>query len=268
MMNRSTLLSLVFLFACLLAACGEADADAGIPVTGQGSALQLTVESPDGEQAFRQADQPISYNYVITNTGPQSLRGPVIVEDAPRQVSCPQLNTVGDQDNDLDFNESITCTAIYNPSDSDRSAGSITNRARAIVGGMVSNESTFSIGQAAATPTVRGQAELSTPAASASQTPSAIPSATQDTAPVSTETLSAIPTATPGTSSGSTETPSVIPTATLASSAGESSGPTASVDSVNVIDLPAGVETIVLPGMVPAGGSIRYSIEAAPGQQL
>src|SRR5215208_6563347 len=137
MMNRSTLVSFVFLFACLLAACGEADP--GIPVTGQESALQLTIESPDGEQAFQQGDQPISYNYVVTNTGPQSLRGPVIVEDAPRQVSCPQLNTVGDQDSDLDFNESITCTAIYSPSDSDRSAGSITNRARAIVGGMVSN---------------------------------------------------------------------------------------------------------------------------------
>jgi hypothetical protein len=35
-----------------------------------------------------------------------------------------------------------------------------------------------------------------------------------------------------------------------------------------VIDLPAGTEMIVLPGIVPAGGSIRYSINTTEGQQL
>jgi hypothetical protein len=44
--------------------------------------------------------------------------------------------------------------------------------------------------------------------------------------------------------------------------------PTASADSVNVIDLPAGSDMILLPGVVPAGGRIRYSIDAVQGQQL
>jgi hypothetical protein len=33
-------------------------------------------------------------------------------------------------------------------------------------------------------------------------------------------------------------------------------------------DLPAGVDTIILPGIVPPGGSIRYSLNATQGQQL
>jgi hypothetical protein len=206
----------------------------------------------------------ITYNYVITNTGPQSLRGPVIVEDAPRQVSCPPLNTVGDLDNDLDFNESVTCTALYTPGEADRSAGSISNRARAIVGGMASNESTFTLGQAATTPTMEG--EPGTPAASL--TPSTIPTVTQGTSTTTTETPSLVPTATPGTAADATGTPTVIPTATVVSSTEAPAGPTASSDSVNVIDLPTGTEMIVLPGIVPAGGSIRYSINTTEGQQL
>lgn len=262
MMNRTTPLLIVLLLACLLAACGEAEP--GIPVTGQESDLQLEVGSPNGERAFPQGDQAITYNYVVTNTGSQSLRGPVIVNDAPRQVSCPQLNTVGDLDNELDFNESVTCTAFYTPSESDRRAGSLTNRAQANVGGMISNESTFTLGQAPSTPTVEGDPGV--PAAS--QTPSAIATVTQGTSPDLTETPALIPTATQEPSADSTGTPQVIPTATLLSSGNAAQGPTAAVDSVNVIDLPAGVDTIVLPGIVPAGGSIRYSINAAQGQQL
>ena len=143
MTNRTTHLTVVFLLASLLTACSAADSS--IPVTGQQSALQLTVESPDGENAFRQGEEPITYNYVVTNTGSQSLSGPVIVDDAPRQVVCPPLNTVGNMDDSLDFNESISCTAYYTLSEEEKSASSITNRARAIVGGAVSNETALSV---------------------------------------------------------------------------------------------------------------------------
>ena len=279
-MNRITPLSIVFLFASLLAGCGQADS--GIPVTGQESALQLNVESPNGESVFPQGNEAITYNYVVTNTGPQSLRGPVIVNDAPRQVTCPQLETVGDLDGELDFNESVTCTAVYTPSESDRQSGSITNRAQAIVGGMVSNESTFTLGQAGSTLTVEGAAGIS----GASSTPTAFPTGTQSTAAESMETPSVVPATTQGASADATGTPLVIatatqetsadptgtpldiPTATEFSSSDAAPGPTASADSVNVVDLPAGTDTIVLPGIVPAGASIRYSIDASPGQQL
>src|SRR5215207_2052949 len=196
-MNKITHLLLVILFVSLLSACSSDDE--AIPVTGDQSDLQLTVQSPDGESTFRQGEKAITYNYVVTNTGPQSLSGPVIVEDAPRQVSCPQLNTVGNLDDKLDFNESITCTAFYTPGESERSAGSITNRARALVGGAVSNESTLTLGQAAATPSVEGDGAQDVPGAS--QTPPVIPTATQ------------------GTSTASTEIPSVNPTANTAADA-------------------------------------------------
>ncbi|HET9867916.1 MAG TPA: hypothetical protein VFQ06_11530, partial [Nitrospira sp.] len=273
MMNRITPHVLVFLFAFLLAACGGADSS--VPVTGQESDLRLEIESPNGESAFQQGDQAITYNYVVTNTGPQSLSGPVIVQDDPRVVVCPQLNTIGNLDGNLDFNESVTCTANYTPSEEERSAGSITNRARAIVGSVTSNESTYTLGQAAAAPATAG--------ADASQTPSVV---TPETFTDSTQTASALSTATPGVSTDTTQAPSVIasatpdasanitqtpadfPTATLGSSANATPGATASADTVNVIDLPAGTDTILLPGVVPAGGTIRYSINAAQGQQL
>jgi hypothetical protein len=265
MMNRITPLTIVFVLISLLAACSGSDST--IPVTGELPGLQLEVQSPNGESAFGQADQAITYNYVVTNTGPQPLSGPVLVEDAPRQVFCPQLSTVGNLDNSLDFNESVTCTALYTPSESDRSAGSITSRARAIVGGVASNESTLTLGGSSAGSIAGGAAEKAAPGNS--QTPSAIATVTRGaiTETSSTETPLAIATASEGAPAGTTETPSVIPTATLGS-ADLPPGPTASVDTVNVVDLPAGTETIVLPGVVPAGGTIRYSIYATQGQQL
>jgi hypothetical protein len=280
-MNRITSLTFVFLLASLLAACSGNEPS--IPVTGgEASALQLEVASPNGESALQQGDQAITYNYVVTNTGPQSLSGPVMVNDAPRQVFCPQLNTVGNLDSDLDFNESVTCTALYTPSEADLSAGSITSRAMAMVGGVSSNESTFTLGQAAVMPTTEGETGSLAP----SPAPSAISTVTQGasgdstaTSSVSaagtqgasgntTETPSVIPTATEGAFADTTQTPSVIPTATSGASADVPQGPTASIDAVNVIDLPAGIDTIILPGIVPPGGTIRYSINAAQGQQL
>ncbi|HEY3475237.1 MAG TPA: hypothetical protein VGK56_11550 [Anaerolineales bacterium] len=291
MMNRITPHVLVFLFASLLAACSRADSS--VPVTGQESDLRLEIESPNGESAFRQGDQAITYNYVVTNTGPQSLSGPVIVQDDPRVVVCPQLNIIGNLDSNLDFNESVTCTANYTPSEQERSAGSITNRARAIVGGVTSNESTYTLGQAAAGPTRAGADDSQTPSAvtpetsadstqmastissptlessaAATQAPSVISTATPGVSTDTTQAPSGIASATPDASANITQTPADFPTATLGSSANVTPGATASADTVNVIDLPAGTDTILLPGVVPAGGTIRYSINAAQGQQL
>jgi hypothetical protein len=271
-MNRITYLTFMVLFALLLAACGEAEP--GIPVTGQESDLQLQVEAPDGESALRQADGAITFNYVVTNTGPQSLRGPVIVNDAPRQVSCPPLSTVGDLDDELDFNESITCTAFYTPGEAERNSGSVTSRAQAIVGGMASNESTLTLGQAAGTPTGISEGAAHTP--EASPTPLAFPTDSSRTAAAPSETPQVFPTATLLVNSTATQDPSAnptgtpldIPTATVISSGNPTQLPTASADSVNVIDLPAGSDMILLPGVVPAGERIRYSIDAVQGQQL
>ncbi|HSL29251.1 MAG TPA: hypothetical protein VK900_08645 [Anaerolineales bacterium] len=355
MMNRITHLTIVLLFASLLAACSGAGSS--IPVTGEQSDLQLTIESPDGESAFQQGEA-ITYNYVLTNTGSQSLSGPVIVDDTPRQVACPQLDTVGNQDDSLDFNESITCTAYYTPSEEDRSAGSITNQARAVVGGAVSNEASLTLGvgqepsQNTPTPSAQGTGELSLVANASPQsytqagetitysyvitntgqapvgpdqftitdsrlgaplncgpadttlvpgqtvtcaanytvtaadvtaadiTNSATASGGGQTSASASTTVTgpaasavsptpfAAATATPGFPADSTETPSVMPTVPSGSSAEQTPGAAAAPGAVNVIDLPAGADSILLPGVAPAGGGIRYSLNATQGQEL
>jgi LysM repeat protein len=74
------------------------------------------------------------------------------VTDTPRQVSCPEINTIGNQDNYLDPNETITCTASYNVTDTDVSTGSVTSLATANVGGVASNQSGVTLTKAAPTP--------------------------------------------------------------------------------------------------------------------
>src|SRR3954452_16192712 len=84
--------------------------------------------------------QEISYSYLVTNTGNVSLAGPVTVTDDKATVSCPNVNTVGNNDAFLDPNEQITCTASHTITQADLTNGSLTNTARATAGGTTSNE--------------------------------------------------------------------------------------------------------------------------------
>ena len=120
----------------------------------QSSVLTLTVQTQDNVTTFNQAGEIVNYQYVITNTGTTPLAGPVIVNDSPRQVACPQLTTVGNQDDYLDQNETITCTAAYTITESDVTTGSVTNVAVATLGGITSNQTGITL--------TRGQAPPST----------------------------------------------------------------------------------------------------------
>src|SRR5687768_12882173 len=73
------------------------------------SVVRLAVEAQNSTGPFNTPGQVINYTYAVTNTGNSRLAGPVIVTDAQRQISCPDVNTVGNQDGFLDLNESITC---------------------------------------------------------------------------------------------------------------------------------------------------------------
>jgi hypothetical protein len=256
-MNRITHIMIVFLLIGMLTACSQAKPS--VPVTGEQSTLQLTVESPDGERDFRQGEA-ITYNYVVTNAGSQSLSGPVIVNDPPRQVSCPPLNTVGNLDDKLDFNESVACTTSYAPSEADRSAGSITSRAQAIVGGAASNEASLSLSlgqdQSAPTPFV----QPSVTAFPDETSPTANATSTGLVAPSGSQTPSIAATATPAAPADATQVPSVNSTAAPDS--------TAPAGAVNIINIPVPAEGVLLPGVAPAGGSIRYSLTASQGQRL
>lgn len=109
------------------------------------SVLRLTVQTQNNVTTFSQAGVIINFQYVLTNTGTPPLAGPVLVTDSPRQVACPGLNTVGNQDNYLDQNETITCMAAYSVTASDVTTGTIVSNATATAGTVASNQATFTL---------------------------------------------------------------------------------------------------------------------------
>ncbi len=123
-------------------------------ISGENSVLRLTVQTQNNVSTFSQAGETINYQYVITNTGTTPLGGPVVVTDSPRQVACPELTTVGNLDNYLDLNETITCAAAYIITESDVNTGSVTNVAVATAGGITSNQTGITL--------TRGQPQPST----------------------------------------------------------------------------------------------------------
>ena len=68
------------------------------------------------------------------------LPGPVTVADDKATVTCPALSTVGNNDSFLDPGEAVTCTASYTITQADLNNRSVTNMAKASVGGTNSNE--------------------------------------------------------------------------------------------------------------------------------
>lgn len=114
--------------------------------------LRLTVQTQNNVTTFNQVGEVINYQYVITNTGTTPLAGPVIVNDSPRQPACPGLNTVGNLDNYLDQNETVTCLAAYSVTQSDVNTGSITNVATATAGNTTSNQTGITLTRGTAPP--------------------------------------------------------------------------------------------------------------------
>ncbi|MEJ5224303.1 MAG: hypothetical protein WHV44_07585, partial [Anaerolineales bacterium] len=88
---------------------------------------------------FTQAGDVLTYSYLVTNTGAAPIPGPVTVADDKTTVTCPAVDTVGDNDNFFDPGESITCTATYTVTAADVTAQSVTNTATATVNGYNSN---------------------------------------------------------------------------------------------------------------------------------
>jgi len=117
--------------------------------------LRLTVQMENGINTFIAVNQVVNYRYNVTNAGTAPLPGQVTVIDAPRQVTCPNVNTVGNLDNSLDLNESLTCTAPYTITQADFDTGSVTNIATASIGGQTSNQSGVTLTKSTAqTPTL------------------------------------------------------------------------------------------------------------------
>ncbi len=98
------------------------------------SVVNLNKQATNGAGPFNAVGQVINYSYAVTNTGTAPLAGPVTIIDDKVAAICPNVNTVGDLDNDLDQNESITCSSAYSITQADLNAGAVTNNATAKVG--------------------------------------------------------------------------------------------------------------------------------------
>jgi hypothetical protein len=149
-MNRIIRNSLSSIIVLVLSACNLFGPQTSI--IGNNPAVKLTVQTQNGATNFGQAGEIITYNYVITNTGATPLAGPVLVADGSKLVTCPAVNTVGNQDNYLDTNETITCAAPYTISQTDVTTGSVTNVATATVGGITSAQTGVTLTLGAALP--------------------------------------------------------------------------------------------------------------------
>jgi LysM repeat protein len=104
--------------------------------------LELTV-SVDLSVTFNAVGQVITYNYLIRNTGNQSLPGPASVTDDKATTSCREVTTGGNADANLDPTEEVTCTGTHTITQADLDAGSVTNKVTATVGGVTSNTASF-----------------------------------------------------------------------------------------------------------------------------
>lgn len=99
----------------------------------------LTLTKNATETDFKAVGDILHYSYTVTNSGYAVLSGSMSITDNKTSVTCPPINTIGDGDNYLDPNESITCNATYTITNADVIAKQVTNTAQASMGGTNSN---------------------------------------------------------------------------------------------------------------------------------
>jgi ELWxxDGT repeat protein len=144
--ERDTLMRRIFLFAIVailtttLSSCrlfGTPTPNPVNPVAGDLPALSLTVQAQAG--TYNAVGQTIPYTYVVTNIGTAPLTGPLTIVDDKVGVICPDIITVGNKDNNLDSQESLTCASSYAIIQADLNAGAVTSNATAKAGSIQSN---------------------------------------------------------------------------------------------------------------------------------
>ena len=143
------LLILGIVVVLILYACNLFTNRDGTPtpsISGELTPVRLTIQAVNASEAFNRVGQVITYNYVVTNTGTNALPGPATIsDDKVTGVVCPNVNTIGDLNNNLDFNESLSCTGTYPITQADLDAGLVTNNATATVNGVVSALATSTV---------------------------------------------------------------------------------------------------------------------------
>jgi LysM repeat protein len=134
-MNKVLYFLLIWGTVLILSACNWNLTPTPNPVISAIPTLSLVVQVQNPTDVFDSVGDVIKYNYIITNTGTGVLAGPVVVTDNIATVTCPELSTIGDQNNTLDPTESITCTGTYSITQEALAARTVTNVATASAAG-------------------------------------------------------------------------------------------------------------------------------------
>ena len=105
---------------------------------------------------FGTVGEVINYIYRVENTSLVPVAGPIAVDsNISTDEACPPVNTVGNNDNNLDPSEVIVCTSSYTVVQADIDNGSITNTATANGdGGATTTNTAISTVQSAGVPPV------------------------------------------------------------------------------------------------------------------
>jgi uncharacterized repeat protein (TIGR01451 family) len=102
--------------------------------------IELTVQA-NTSIPFTTVGQVIQFSYNVKNTGTASTPGPVTIVGAV----CPEINTIGNRDTNLDVGETLVCASSYPIKQTDLVNGSVINITTAIVNGISSNPVTTTI---------------------------------------------------------------------------------------------------------------------------
>jgi len=94
-------------------------------------AQALTLVKTANVATYSAIDDVLFYNYLVTSSGAGPVVGPISVADDKVTVTCPAVDTVGNNDGNLDPAEALTCSATYTVVQADIDAASITNTATA-----------------------------------------------------------------------------------------------------------------------------------------
>jgi len=85
----------------------------------------LTLVKTADPSTFDKQGVTIDYSYLVSSTGTAPVIGPITVTDSRMTVTCPPVNTVGNNDGNLDPGESLICTSSTVTTGDDVSLGYI-----------------------------------------------------------------------------------------------------------------------------------------------
>jgi len=85
----------------------------------------LTLVKTADPSTFDKQGVTINYSYLVSSTGTAPVIGPITVSDSRMTVTCPPVNTVGNNDGNLDPGESLVCTSSLVTTGADVSLGYI-----------------------------------------------------------------------------------------------------------------------------------------------